>query len=107
MPNIAAQFGESATCISFNENNQSQAPGCYCFVSGLRYCPVIDEKLMDAATVLAASGTAFALRYTEHNEGHRNRFDWKTALAISAQTAGAAEMSEASASEQLIDSDHS
>jgi pyrroline-5-carboxylate reductase len=25
--------------------------------------PVIDEKLMDAATVLAASGTAFALRY--------------------------------------------
>jgi pyrroline-5-carboxylate reductase len=26
-------------------------------------CSLTDEKLMDAATVLAASGTAFALRY--------------------------------------------
>jgi pyrroline-5-carboxylate reductase len=36
--------------------------------------PVIDEKLMDAATVLAASGTAFALRYKSIDAGwYRNR----------------------------------
>jgi pyrroline-5-carboxylate reductase len=25
MPNIASRFGESATCISFSENNKAQA----------------------------------------------------------------------------------
>jgi pyrroline-5-carboxylate reductase len=43
---------------------------------------------MDAATVLAASGTAFALRYIRASmqAGIEIGFDWKTALAISAQT---------------------
>jgi pyrroline-5-carboxylate reductase len=42
---------------------------------------------MDAATVLAASGTAFALRYIRASmqAGIEIGFDWKTA-AISAQT---------------------
>jgi pyrroline-5-carboxylate reductase len=45
---------------------------------------------MDAATVLAASGTAFALRYIRASmqAGIEIGFDWKTALAISAQTVG-------------------
>ena len=68
----------------------------------------IDEKLMDAATVLAASGTAFALRYIRASmqAGIEIGFDWKTALAISAQTVkGAAEMvmEEQIHPEQLID----
>jgi pyrroline-5-carboxylate reductase len=47
---------------------------------------------MDAATVLAASGTAFALRYIRASmQAGEIGFDWKTALAISAQK-GAAEM---------------
>jgi pyrroline-5-carboxylate reductase len=38
-------------------------------------------------TVLAASGTAFALRYIRfYAGGIEIGFDWKTALAISAQT---------------------
>jgi pyrroline-5-carboxylate reductase len=45
---------------------------------------------MDAATVLAASGTAFALRYIRASmqAGIEIGFDWKTALAISAQKRG-------------------
>jgi pyrroline-5-carboxylate reductase len=62
MPNIASRFGESATCISFSENN-AQAQAVITLFEDLGTAPVIDEKLMDAATVLAASGTAFALRY--------------------------------------------
>jgi pyrroline-5-carboxylate reductase len=63
---------------------------------------------MDAATVLAASGTAFALRYIRASmqAGIEIGFDWQTALAISAQTVkGAAEMimEENVHPEQLID----
>lgn len=108
MPNIAAQFGESATCISFSENNKAQAQAVIALFEDLGTAPVIDEKLMDAATVLAASGTAFALRYIRASmqAGIEIGFDWKTALAISAQTVkGAAEMlmEEQVHPEQLID----
>jgi pyrroline-5-carboxylate reductase len=69
--------------------------------------PIIEE-IMDAATVLAASGTAFALRYIRASmqAGIEIGFDWQTALAISAQTVkGAAEMlmEEQIHPEQLID----
>jgi pyrroline-5-carboxylate reductase len=61
---------------------------------------------MDAATVLAASGTAFALRYIRASmqAGIEIGFDWKTALAISAQTVkGEMLMEEQVHPEQLID----
>jgi pyrroline-5-carboxylate reductase len=54
MPNIASRFGESATCISFSENNKAQAQAVITLFEDLGTAPVIDEKLMDAATVLAA-----------------------------------------------------
>jgi pyrroline-5-carboxylate reductase len=94
MPNIASRFGESATCISFSENNKAQAQAVITLFEDLGTAPVIDEKLMDAATVLAASGTAFALRYIRASmqAGIEIGFDWKTALAISAQTVKGAEM---------------
>jgi pyrroline-5-carboxylate reductase len=105
MPNIAAQFGASATCIAFNEKDKDKAQNV---VALLGTAPIIDEKLMDAATVLAASGTAFALRYIRASmqAGIEIGFDWQTALAISAQTVkGAAEMimEENIHPEQLID----
>lgn len=108
MPNIAAQFGASATCIAFNEKHAEQAQNVVDFFQDLGTAPIIDEKLMDAATVLAASGTAFALRYIRASmqAGIEIGFDWKTALAISAQTVkGAAEMimEENIHPEQLID----
>jgi pyrroline-5-carboxylate reductase len=108
MPNIAAQFGASATCIAFNEKHAVQAQNVVDLFQDLGTAPIIDEKLMDAATVLAASGTAFALRYIRASmqAGIEIGFDWKTALAISAQTVkGAAEMimEENIHPEQLID----
>ncbi|HQZ25005.1 MAG TPA: pyrroline-5-carboxylate reductase [Flavobacterium sp.] len=108
MPNIAAQFGASATCIAFNEIHATQAQNVVSLFQDLGTAPIIDEKLMDAATVLAASGTAFALRYIRASmqAGIEIGFDWKTALAISAQTVkGAAEMilEENIHPEQLID----
>ncbi len=108
MPNIAAQFGESATCISFHEKHTAEGQKVVTLFQDLGTAPVIDEKLMDAATVLAASGTAFALRYIRASmqAGIEIGFDWKTALAISAQTVkGAAEMvmEEQIHPEQLID----
>jgi pyrroline-5-carboxylate reductase len=108
MPNIASQFGASATCIAFQENNKEAAQNVVRLFEGLGTAPIIDEKLMDAATVLAASGTAFALRYIRASmqAGIEIGFDWQTALAISAQTVkGAAEMllEEKTHPEQLID----
>lgn len=108
MPNIASQFGASATCIAFQDNNKEAAQKVVALFEGLGTAPIIDEKLMDAATVLAASGTAFALRYIRASmqAGIEIGFDWQTALAISAQTVkGAAEMllEEKTHPEQLID----
>jgi pyrroline-5-carboxylate reductase len=108
MPNIAAQFGASATCIAFNEKHTEKALNVVSLFKDLGTAPIIDEKLMDAATVLAASGTAFALRYIRASmqAGIEIGFDWKTALEISAQTVkGAAEMimEENIHPEQLID----
>ena len=108
MPNIAAQFGASATCIAFNEKHKDKAQNVVALFQNLGTAPIIDEKLMDAATVLAASGTAFALRYIRASmqAGIEIGFDWQTALAISAQTVkGAAEMllEEKGHPEQLID----
>lgn len=108
MPNIAAQFGASATCIAFNEKDKEKAQNVVALFQDLGTAPIIDEKLMDAATVLAASGTAFALRYIRASmqAGIEIGFDWQTALAISAQTVkGAAEMllEEKGHPEQLID----
>jgi pyrroline-5-carboxylate reductase len=108
MPNIASQFGASATCIAFHEKHKEKGQNVVALFQDLGTAPVIDEKLMDAATVLAASGTAFALRYIRASmqAGIEIGFDWQTALAISAQTVkGAAEMllEEKVHPEQLID----
>lgn len=108
MPNIAIQFGESATCISFEEKDKTEAQKVITLFQQLGTAPVIEEKLMDAATVLGACGTAYALRYIRASmqAGIEIGFDSQTALAIAAQTAkGAAKMllEEKVHPEQLID----
>lgn len=108
MPNIAAQFGASATCISFDESNSAQAQKVITLFDQLGTAPVIDEKLMDAATVLGACGIAFALRYIRASmqAGIEIGFDSATALAIATQTVkGASQMilEENAHPEQLID----
>ncbi|MEO8516181.1 MAG: pyrroline-5-carboxylate reductase [Flavobacterium sp.] len=108
MPNIAIQFGESATCISFEEKDKAAAQKIISLFQILGTAPIIEEKLMDAATVLGACGTAYALRYVRASmqAGIEIGFDSQTALAIAAQTAkGAAQMllEEKIHPEQLID----
>ena len=108
MPNIAAQFGASATCVSFAERHKEQSENVIALFQNLGTVPVIDEKLMDAATVLGACGTAYALRYIRASmqAGIEIGFDSQTALAIAAQTVmGAAKMlmEENVHPEQLID----
>lgn len=108
MPNIAIQFGESATCISFAEEDRKTIQPVIGLFQQLGTAPVIEEKLMDAATVLGACGTAYALRYIRASmqAGIEIGFDSQTALAIAAQTAkGAAQMllEEKIHPEQLID----
>lgn len=108
MPNIAAQFGESATCISFSDKDKTEAQNVIALFQDLGTAPIIDEKLMDAATVLGACGTAYALRYIRASmqAGIEIGFDSQTALAIAAQTVkGAAKMllEEKVHPEQLID----
>ncbi|MGK4566329.1 pyrroline-5-carboxylate reductase [Flavobacterium sp. 3HN19-14] len=108
MPNIAAEFAASATCIAFAEKHKTEAQKVISLFSDLGTVPVIDEKLMDAATVLGACGTAYALRYIRASmqAGIEIGFDSQTALAIAAQTVmGAAQMvmKENTHPEQLID----
>lgn len=108
MPNIAIQFGESATCICFRENEKTAAKQLVDLFQQLGTAPIIEEKLMDAATVLGACGTAYALRYIRASmqAGIEIGFDSQTALSIAAQTAkGAAKMllEERIHPEQLID----
>jgi pyrroline-5-carboxylate reductase len=77
-----------ATCISFQEQHGSGQKLVSLFQN---LGTIIDEKLMDAAQVLAASGTAFASLHTRQQAGIEIGFDWQTALAT--QTVkGAAEM---------------
>lgn len=108
MPNIAVQYGASATCVSAKPEDISKTQPVVELFDKVGTAVIIDEKLMDAATVLGACGTAFALRYIRASmqAGIEIGFDAKTALAISAQTAlGATEMllKESAHPEQLID----
>ena len=108
MPNIAAQFGASATCISFNQKSKEAGQIIIDIFGHLGTALVIEEKLMDGATILGACGTAYALRYIRAamQAGIEIGFDSQTALAIASQTVkGAAQMSleENVHPEQLID----
>uniref|UniRef100_UPI00404A444E pyrroline-5-carboxylate reductase n=1 Tax=Flavobacterium sp. TaxID=239 RepID=UPI00404A444E len=108
MPNIAVEFGESATCIASQQINSENLNRIQDLFNALGTSVIIDEKLMDAATVLGACGTAYALRYIRASmqAGIEIGFDAETALAIAAQTAkGAAKMAliEKTHPEQLID----
>jgi pyrroline-5-carboxylate reductase len=95
MPNTAIAIGESVTCICHNKASATQADWVADLFNRLGVAVSIDEKLMDAATVLGACGIAYALRYIRANiqGGIEIGFDAKTASLIAAQTVkGAAEL---------------
>lgn len=95
MPNTAIAIQESMTCLSFNNAGSVQVNFVNRLFSTLGKVAVINENLMDAATVLGACGTAYAMRYIRANiqGGIEIGFDAATASLIAAQTVkGAAEL---------------
>lgn len=95
MPNTAIAIQESVTCICQTRASEEQIRYVTDLFNQLGITIPIDEKLMDAATVLGACGIAYALRFIRAatQGGIEIGFDAKTANLISAQTVkGAAEL---------------
>ncbi|MFK7786582.1 MAG: pyrroline-5-carboxylate reductase [Crocinitomicaceae bacterium] len=95
MPNTGADVGMSMTCISGKSNSpESETLVKECFNS-IGETIMIDENLMDAATVLGACGIAYVLRFIRAmiQGGVQIGFDAKTATEIVTHTVqGAAEL---------------
>jgi pyrroline-5-carboxylate reductase len=95
MPNTAIAIQDSVTCICHTGATEAQAKYVSDLFNNLGITISIDEKLMDAATVLGACGIAYALRFIRAatQGGIEIGFDAKTANLIAAQTVkGAAEL---------------
>ena len=95
MPNTAIAIQESMTCICSKNADAATTKYVNELFSTVGKVVTIDEKLMEAATVLAACGTAYAMRYIRANiqGGIEIGFDAATASLIAAQTVkGAAEL---------------
>ena len=95
MPNTAIAIQESMTCICAHRANEEQISYVADLFDQLGKSVFIEEKLMDAATVLGACGTAFAMRYIRANiqGGIEIGFSATTASLIAAQTVkGAAQL---------------
>ncbi len=95
MPNTAIAIRESMTCLATKDVSLEQFQEIVEIFNQLGSAVKIDENLMDAATVLGACGTAFAMRYIRANiqGGIEIGFDAATATLIAAQTVkGAAEL---------------
>lgn len=95
MPNTAIAIQESVTCLCQRQASDEQVKYVTELFNQLGISIPIDEKLMDAATVLGACGIAYALRFIRAatQGGIEIGFDARTANLISAQTVkGAAEL---------------
>lgn len=95
MPNTAIAIRESITCICRYNASNEDADYISNLFNNLGKTVFIEEKLMDAATVLGACGTAYAMRYIRANiqGGIEIGFDAATASLIAAQTVkGAAQL---------------
>ena len=95
MPNTAIAIQQSMTCLAHAGASISQLSYIQQLFDVLGKTVMIDEKLMDAATILGACGTAYAMRYIRANiqGGIEIGFDAAIASLIAAQTVkGAAEL---------------
>lgn len=95
MPNTAIAIQQSMTCICSRNASGEQEEYVKSLFNQLGKVVNIDEKLMNAATVLGACGIAYALRFIRANiqGGIEIGFDASTATLIAAQTVkGAAEL---------------
>ncbi len=95
MPNTAIAIQQSMTCVCKHQATTEQVQYVSDLFDQLGKTVFIEEKLMDASTVLNACGTAYAMRYIRANiqGGIEIGFDAATASVIAAQTVkGAAEL---------------
>lgn len=95
MPNTAVAIGESMTCICARDTSEKQLAEVTRLFKSVGETMIIEERLMKAATVLAASGIAFFMRYIRaaSQGGIQLGFDAEEAQLIAAQTAkGAASL---------------
>jgi pyrroline-5-carboxylate reductase len=88
MPNTAIAIQESMTCICTKDAGAADMKFVQELFSKLGKVVTIDEKLMEASTILGACGTAYAMRYIRANiqGGIEIGFDAPTASLIAAQT---------------------
>ncbi len=88
MPNTAADVGQSITCISANAANESHTKLIKKLFNKIGSSIVIDEDLMQSATILGACGIAYVLRFIRAmiQGGIQIGFDSKTANDIVTQT---------------------
>ena len=95
MPNTAIAIQQSMTCICSSNASDEKNEYISKLFNKLGKTVFIEEKLMDAATVLAACGTAYAMRFIRANiqGGIEIGFSAQVASLIAAQTVkGAAEL---------------
>ncbi|MFD0860879.1 pyrroline-5-carboxylate reductase [Sungkyunkwania multivorans] len=62
MPNTAISVGKSMTCLCANEKGKKRIQLAEAIFNGLGTSIIIEERLMQAATVICASGIAFWMR---------------------------------------------
>lgn len=95
MPNTASSVNESMTCIASQNANDKDTLVVKSIFDALGKTIVINEQLMDAATVLGACGVAYVLRFIRGmiQGGIEIGFDAQTATQIAIQTVkGASEL---------------
>ncbi|MBV7441595.1 pyrroline-5-carboxylate reductase [Weeksellaceae bacterium TAE3-ERU29] len=95
MPNTAADVGMSMTCISTTTNDKEAIKLVEKCFNSIGESIIINENLMDSATVLGACGIAYVLRFIRAmvQGGIQIGFDAKTANNIVTQTVkGASEL---------------
>ena len=95
MPNISASVGKSVTCICYNSASTEEIESVVSLFDIVGTTMIIDEDLMESATILGACGIAYVLRFIRAmiQGGIQIGFDATTASAIVNQTVkGAAEL---------------
>ena len=95
MPNTATDVSESITCLCSSSRNTQQTQEIKQIFDLIGSTTIINENLMDAATVLGACGIAYVLRFIRAmvQGGIQIGFDSKTAsLIVNQVVKGAAEL---------------
>jgi pyrroline-5-carboxylate reductase len=95
MPNISASVSKSVSCICHKDVRKEDIESVRRLFNSLGTTMIIDEELMQSATILGACGVAYVLRFIRAmiQGGIQIGFDAKTASEIVNQTVkGAAEL---------------